>query len=642
MADAEQAGSPAAVNMLLVDNLDSYTFNLYQMLAEQNGGCPPVVLTNDASWEEVAAVIATRAIDCVVISPGPGSPDCPADFGVCRDIIDKCSLPILGVCLGHQGIGHCHGGKVVRAPSPVHGRLWPVTVMDEPPRPPEAAALDGLPALFAGVPSPFKVVRYHSLALDRESLPAMLQPLAETADSERVLMGLRHATKPQWGIQFHPESICTEHGATLLGNFLAISRAWRARQPTLPAAATPAAGSATSPHVGSVLRPLPVAGLPAGVVAGSSLVLLADRFEFPAGATAAEYPAAVFARCFGAAEPAFWLDSARPFVGSTGFSFMGGGDGPRAELAEYAVETRTLELTSGPAAGTAARRAVTLPAGGSGLFGWIRARLQASGRPRPQWVAGGEGGGRAAELPFEFHGGYVGYLGYELRHECGHEGRRAAEAAAAAAAAAGPAAGAAEGAGGEGAAAAAREGVPTAALLFSDRYVAFDLGARQVFVLSLADPSDCADVQAAEEWIGRTRAAALRPAEQARAAAAGPVDGRGEPPLGMGWVDVELARGRDQYMADIARCHELITAGETYEVCLTTRVEAAGIAPPTLPLYTELRRRNPAPYGALLSFGAVAVLSSSPECFLKVSAAGEVTARSCLSLLLVCESSAAG
>jgi para-aminobenzoate synthetase len=190
---------------LLIDNYDSFTYNVFQLLGEVNGEPPEVVRNDEASWDELAA----RGLDNVVISPGPGRPDEPDDFGVCADAIRRAEVPLLGVCLGHQGICSAYGGRVERAPEPVHGRA-------------SAVIHDGSP-LFAGIPREFQAVRYHSLSVE-SALPAELEPLAWTGDG--VLMAVAHRSRPLWGVQFHPESISTEHGRRLLSNFRDLTAAF--------------------------------------------------------------------------------------------------------------------------------------------------------------------------------------------------------------------------------------------------------------------------------------------------------------------------------------------------------------------------------------------------------------------------------
>jgi anthranilate synthase component 2 len=184
---------------VLIDNYDSFTYNLVHFLGEL--GAAIVVRRNDKVTP--GEVMAMRP-QGVILSPGPCDPD---QAGICLDMIataEKARLPILGVCLGHQAIGQHFGGTVLRAPLPMHGKLSQVHHRSE--------------GLFDGLPSPFKATRYHSLIVDRASLPDSLQVTAETEDG--IIMGVSHRTLPVHGVQFHPESIASEHGHRILANFL--------------------------------------------------------------------------------------------------------------------------------------------------------------------------------------------------------------------------------------------------------------------------------------------------------------------------------------------------------------------------------------------------------------------------------------
>lgn len=186
--------------ILVIDNYDSFTYNLVQYLGEL--GAEVQVHRNDALTVEA---IRGMAPERIIISPGPGTPDhAGISLAVIREL--GAEIPILGVCLGHQAIGQVYGGTVRRAAQVMHGRTSPVYHM-----------ADGL---FAGLPSPFTATRYHSLIVERESLPETLEVTAETADG--LVMGLKHTEYPVYGVQFHPESILTEGGKQLLQNFLAL------------------------------------------------------------------------------------------------------------------------------------------------------------------------------------------------------------------------------------------------------------------------------------------------------------------------------------------------------------------------------------------------------------------------------------
>ena len=193
--------------IVLIDNYDSFTFNLVHYLGGL--GADVVVHRND---KISAADVVAAAPDAIVLSPGPCTPN---DAGICLEVIDKASatIPILGVCLGHQAIGQAFGGDVVRAPVPVHGKLSELTHTGE--------------GLFRGINGPFKATRYHSLVVDRATMPADLAVTAETSD--RLVMGLAHRTLPVYGVQFHPESIASEHGHLMLKNFLELAADWNAK-----------------------------------------------------------------------------------------------------------------------------------------------------------------------------------------------------------------------------------------------------------------------------------------------------------------------------------------------------------------------------------------------------------------------------
>ncbi len=195
--------------LLMIDNYDSFTFNIVQYLGEL--GADVTVARND---EITLAEIEAMKPDRLVLSPGPCS---PAEAGICIDSIRHFAgkLPILGVCLGHQSIGAALGGNIVRAQVQMHGKTETITTDQQ--------------GVFAGLPPQFSVVRYHSLAIERATLPADLVVTATSADGE--IMGVRHRTLPIEGVQFHPESILSEHGHAMLRNFLQQGR------PSAPAGA---------------------------------------------------------------------------------------------------------------------------------------------------------------------------------------------------------------------------------------------------------------------------------------------------------------------------------------------------------------------------------------------------------------------
>jgi para-aminobenzoate synthetase len=479
---------------LLIDNYDSFTFNLFHLLGEVNGDEPIVVRNDELPWEELAAL----PVDNIVISPGPGRPEHERDVGVSLDVLQRAEVPVLGVCLGHQALAHITGGAIDHAPEVMHGRLSPIHH-------------DGR-GLFEGVPQGFAAVRYHSLVVG--AVPAALRVTAWTPD--QVVMGLEHRTRPLWGVQFHPESISTEHGRTLVRNFRDLTRAQQ-RSP---------AGSPRHTRQ-------PATGV---------------RVHHRALETWCD-PEVAFVALYGDREHAVWLDSSRVEPGLARFSFMGAPDGPLGHVVRYDVATRALTIER--AGGREELRESVLDYCEREL-----ARLRADG----------------PELPFDFTCGFAGYLGYELKADCGGELVH-------------------------------RSTLPDAALVFCDRLIAFDHDQRRVHLLALADATG---VAAAEAWL---------------AAAERELEGLPPPPPltppAPGALSFAAREGRDAYLANIAACKHEIFEGETYEVCLTTELHSDGAIDP-LAAYRALRARNPAPHAALLRLGDVSVLSSSPERFLRV------------------------
>lgn len=186
------------MHILFIDNYDSFTYNLVHYVQEL--GASVEVVRNDAA---TASALLAKKPDGILISPGPATPN---EAGMCLELIheNQGDIPLLGVCLGHQSIGQVYGGKVIRAEKPMHGKTSPITHSGT--------------GIFAGIPSPFTATRYHSLIVERASLPACLTITAETADG--TIMALQHREQPVFGVQFHPESIASEHGHALIRNFL--------------------------------------------------------------------------------------------------------------------------------------------------------------------------------------------------------------------------------------------------------------------------------------------------------------------------------------------------------------------------------------------------------------------------------------
>ncbi|WP_228972946.1 aminodeoxychorismate synthase component I [Streptomyces sp. DH12] len=574
---------------LLVDNHDSYSHNLFQLIARTTG-TEPLVLAND---DPALRRVDPEGFDALVVSPGPGHPGRARDLGLAARLLARSALPVLGVCLGHQAIALAAGARVRRAPVPRHGHLSTVRHRGE--------------GLFAGIPQDFTGVRYHSLAVS-EPLPAELEATAWAEDG--VVMGVRHRTLPRWGVQFHPESVATEHGERLVANFARLALAHRPAPAARGGAPAPPAGvggttasgtrhtaagggtgrdgsrDGTGPHAagrdgtgwggtgpdgtgwgGTGRDGTAGTGVDAGGPDGAGRAATVGTDRPPYRLHVRRLPGApdteaVFRALFARSRHAFWLDSSRVEPGLARFSFLGDAGGPLAETVRYRAGSGRVEVTG--AGGT-----TTVP---GTVFAYLRERLARRRITAPP-------------LPFDFACGYVGWFGYELRADCGSPLTR-------------PSTG------------------DDAAWIFADRLVAVDHERAETYLLCLAR-DDRADAERAEAWLRRTgaRVAAVPPPRPRRAEAAG-----GDVPV------VRPARGEERYLADIRRCREELRAGESYEICLTDTVRVPADAD-GLSVHTVLRRLNPAPYAAYLRFGDTEAACSSPERFLRIAPDGAVESK---------------
>jgi para-aminobenzoate synthetase len=513
------------MNTLLVDNYDSYTYNVYQLLAAVSGEEPIVIQNDTVSW----GALSRWDFDAIVISPGPGRPERWHDFGVCADILRWSEIPILGVCLGHQGLGQLLDGTVAAAPMPMHGRKSLVRHVGH--------------GLFEGIPQDFSVVRYHSLAVTGPIGPDG-RVTAWTDDG--VMMGIEHRSRPMWGVQFHPESVSTEHGRKLIENFYELAREHKPpRSFGSRRLVTPSQRPIARPEVGSHLR------LRTRTIGGEPSTQ------------------ALFEALFMDADYAFWLDSVDAPTRLAQCSYMGTTTGAEECVLEYDVEESAVSIRRG---------GETRVEHGS-IFDVLERELASGAVEPPEGLARG------------LVGGYVGYLGYECKADCGSRNVH-------------------------------RSDVPDAVMMLANRVVAVDHVGKRTHLLALCGSED-AD---AERWLGDAEAAvrgalaapAAAPPERAR------TDGDGGGPLAP--VRFRCGRGRRQYLADIARCQAALAAGESYEVCLTDQI-STDESPDPFTLYRVLRHSNPAPFAAYLKLGEVAIVSSSPERFLSVDRDRGVQAR---------------
>jgi para-aminobenzoate synthetase len=508
---------------LLVDNHDSYTYNVFHLLAGVSGE-EPIVVDNDAvSWR----ALERWDFDAIVLSPGPGTPRRWHDFCVCDDILRFSEIPVLGICLGHQGLGSLLEGQVSSAPEAMHGRLSRIFH--------EGANL------FDGIPQGFPVVRYHSLAITGMGPDGNVCAWAD----DGVVMGIEHRSRPMWGVQFHPESIATDHGARLVENFYALAR--QRKEPPVRATKRPSSA------------PRRAGGAKPGV-SDTRLLLRTIPGEAPTEA--------LFERLFAAEEHAFWLDSADAPTRLGQSSYLGTSAGADRCVLEYDVEQGAVQVHRAEA--TAIER--------SSIFDVLDREVAKRSIETP------------AGISPNLLGGFVGYLGYECKGDAGATNVH-------------------------------RSDVPDAVLMLANRLVAVDHVQHLTHVLATCAAGE---EDEAERWLDEAES-------EARDLLANPPNqpSLAEPAFGEPsdtHVRFECGRGREQYLADIARSQAELAAGESYEVCLTDQI-STDAEPDPFDLYRNLRRSNPAPFAAYLKLGEVAVVSSSPERFLSVDRERRVEAR---------------
>jgi len=509
---------------LLVDNHDSYSFNVFHLLAEASGEEPMVVNNDAVSWR----VLTRMDFDAIVLSPGPGHPSRWHDFGVCRDILRYSETPVFGICLGHQGIGNLLEGTVNRAPMAMHGRLSRVNHEGK--------------GLFKEVPQGFSVVRYHSLAITTP--PGPEGHIVAWAD-DGVVMGVEHTKRPIWGVQFHPESISTEYGLKIAQNFFEMAARHR-RSADRPA------GRATI---------APRSGRPTASSQPAEKGELELRMREIEGQAPTEY---VYERLFADAETSFWLDSADAPTWLAQCSYMGTTAGAERCVAYYDVDSGEIALD----------RAGVESVEHKSIFDYLDREMKRIAVEPPEGIDRG------------LVGGYVGYLGYELKADCGSTNVHSSD-------------------------------MPDAAMMLANRVVAVDHTRDKTYAFALCRGEDAE----AELWLDATQdliedAIANPPAERPPAPPSEPG----------GHVSFQSGRGQTRYLADILKSQEELLAGESYEVCLTDQF-STDASPEPFDLYRQLRRTNPSPFAAFLRFGDYALVSSSPERFISVDRERQVMAR---------------
>ena len=547
------------LTLLLIDHYDSFTYNLYDMLSQLTVK-PPIVLAKDAY--DSFPIEEFKNIDGIILSPGPGSPQMQPQFSK-QAIHKNPDLPILGLCLGHQLMTCEYGGDVGSAPTPIHGQDHRIykTNTDS--------------TIFEGLPDSWRVVRYHSLAAKMESFPDCLDITAYSED-DNVIQGLQHKSRPHYGVQFHPESIGTEHGLLLLENFCRICEENRDR---VDEGLTSSADSGETEAITD------------STLSGCSRPLY-DVYIHELNVTSVQ-PKAVFEELYKDEKYAMWIDSSD--------------------------ERGNLSIISAPA-NEAARKEyfVQEDSKHDDILSWLQKKqgppvtilhVVQSDLQSIHAVDDAD-----AKVPFDYRGGHLGYLGYEVRHDT----RRFLE----------------EEEHSQHTSPIAHKTqqhlskVPSAAFFLAEQSLVYDHPSDRWYLIGVTEKDSSPGRSATLDWMEET-SRILRALQTISNHSSS--DSRIPESAFSQAEDERLAfvpnRPQETYEENIAECHRQIWLGESYELCLTNKLEAhvsSELSP--YELYRILRRRNPAPYSAFINWnsdrstegGSVAICCSSPERFIGV------------------------
>ncbi|GMG99387.1 hypothetical protein Nepgr_001227 [Nepenthes gracilis] len=621
------------VRTLLIDNYDSYTYNIYQELCVINGVPPFVVRNDDWTWKEAYYYLyEERAFDNIVISPGPGSPTCLADIGLCLQLLLECwDIPILGVCLGHQALGYVHGAQIVHASEPVHGRLSEIEHNS-------CRLFNNIPS---GKNSGFKVVRYHSLVIDGNSLPKELVPIAWTTSNDAltffetsssisdayrieagrpinhhsmstylkdgsssisdhvnglhdgtVLMGIMHSARPHYGLQFHPESVATSYGRQMFKNFRDITVDYWLRLATSstkhrhgrPLRSLRGGSVANNENKGCNYLVRNMVNTPITSIDVRNLKLKWRKLDCLASQVGGTRN--IFCEMYGEckAEDTFWLDSSSVEKGRAHFSIMGGRGGSLWKRLSFRLSDQSdVKLQSGgllfveDVQGFATSLYLK-----DGFLDFLNKELHSFCCNKKDYDG----------LPFDFCGGYIGYIGYNLKVETGAAFNRH------------------------------KSSSPDACFFFADNFIVIDDHCGDVYIMSLYDNdrSPLTWLEDAEQRLLNLKASAAKNVQDKYPQSVL------SSPFQVGFVP---EKSRAQYIEDVEKCLQYIKDGESYELCLTTQMRRKFETLDPLNLYLSLRERNPAPYAAWLNFAEenLCVCCSSPERFLRLDRNGILEAK---------------
>ncbi|TPX48538.1 anthranilate synthase [Synchytrium endobioticum] len=568
-----------ALRTLLIDNFDSYTFNIFQQLVLSRSQV--IVIRNNLPWDRIRDEILPH-FDNIVISPGPGDPTHDGDFGSCHEIIKYSTIPILGVCLGHQGLATAFGGRVMHADEPMHGRTSPVY-----------HDADGM---FDGLTQPFKVVRYHSLIADERALPDCLRVSAWTPSTinpqRKIIMGLQHKSKPIYGVQFHPESICTEQGMNLISNFMKITTSYLSKF----SGSKRVSCSRSIPDQIRALTiiPAPIYS-PVGDAATSQRHLVVEKIQ-----NVMIDSESVFRALFAHKPVSFWLDSARIEPGLSRFSFMGDCEGEDSFVVKYRTSSRKVttikphrqhtyetQLDPNETFFTYIARLV---------YEYSLSRSTSTDTPRITTRP------TSFDIPFDLMCGFVGHVGYEMKCESLSAAQRKPFKMASA------------------------TPIPDAAFIFAKRVVVFDHLKKDAYIVMLS-VDDTPVAPSADQNLDLVW---LKDVKRILQSTAHCTNGHCQPR----WIrsrTEKAMRAKTQTVPDTipvksdnSNIHNAVHHDSSSRESKTPKQ----VLSTALDMYHHLRTTNPTPHASFINFGdGFIILSASPEEFMTVDRDGVVQAR---------------
>jgi len=499
------------MHCLIIDNYDSFTWNIVDYVTQVFGEQPSVVRNDQYTWQEIKN---KYTFDCIIVSPGPGSVTNKSDFYSSYDALQQDEVPVLGVCLGFQGLAKLYGANITLAPVPYHGR--------------SSLVHHNSHSLFTNIPTAFNVIRYHSLMVSPD-IPEQLEVIAQTESG--LLMALAHKILPKWGVQFHPESILSEFGHQLIQNFhdLALQH-------------NQLAGGNEAATAKAFLPDNTLYTEQKSPQVTSQYCVVSRKLNINTA------PENIFHHLFAHEKNCFWLDSQNAGADEANFSFMGAVNDDA--LYQYNLKDDNENF-----------------AVGHKFLNRLDDVLEHANVDN------------ADELPFQFRGGLIGFLSYEMRVLFAKDDF-------------------------------SPSAFPDALWMHVDHFVAFDHVTNNVWVVAVGDVKN------------KSLLAEQLEATVSRLHTCPPVVSSVDV-AEVDCIKIHMALNAEQYKKSIEECRDSIVKGESYELCLTnkftlhTKVNAFN-------LYKQMRADNAAPFGAYIKSGKHCVLSTSPERFLKVDQRGVV------------------